>query len=169
MHKNDVCGELLYDEKRGFMHSYRDNNSGLSPFLGNCDSERILDWWKIRSIPDSRNRVRDILQKAGCDSTSNFLAKNLALSMTDSYWICPIDFKLRYEDIQFKNFGEYNEGKIPYHNATSYDPNASLGGQMEKYWDLQQNSPILVKESSKYFWATIDQRGVCNPYTQTAG
>lgn len=151
MHKNDVCGELLYDEKRGFMHSYRDNNSGLSPFLGNCDSERILDWWKIRSIPDSRNRVRDILQKAGCDSTSNFLAKNLALSMTDSYWICPIDFKLRYEDIQFKNFGEYNEGKIPYHNATSYDPNASLGGQMEKYWDLQQNSPILVKESSKYF------------------
>lgn len=32
----------------------------------------------------------------------------------------------------------YNEGKIPYHNATSYDYNASLGGQMEKYWDLDQ-------------------------------
>lgn len=151
MHKNDICGELVYDEKRGVVHSYKDKNTGISPFLGNCDSDKILDWWKIRSIPASRNMVQDILQKAGCDSTSNFLAKNLALSMTDSYWICPMDFTLKYEDIQFKNFVEYNEGKIPYHNATSYDPNASLGGQMEKYWDLQQNTPILVKESSKYF------------------
>lgn len=24
MHKNNVCGELLYDEKRGVIHSYRD-------------------------------------------------------------------------------------------------------------------------------------------------
>lgn len=41
-------------------------------------------------------------------------------------------------------------GKIPYHNVTSYDPNASLGGQMEKYWDFTGKVPVLVKESSKY-------------------
>ena len=31
----------------------------------------------------------------------------------------------------------YSDGKVPYYNATSYDPNASLGGQLEKYWDLE--------------------------------
>lgn len=151
MHKNDVCGELLYDEKRGVIHSYKDNNEGISPFLGKCDSNKILDWWKIRSIPASRNMIRDVLEKSGCDTTSQYLAKNLALSMTDSYWICPVDLTVKYEDIRFSNLAEYNQGKIPYHNATSYDPNASLGGQMEKYWDLQQEIPVLVKESSKYF------------------
>lgn len=30
-------------------------------------------------------------------------------------------------------------------------PNASLGGQMEKYWDLMHKTPILVKESYKYY------------------
>ena len=44
-----------------------------------------------------------------------------------------------------------HDGKIPYHNETSYDPNASLGGQMEKYWDLSGEQPILVKESYR-FW-----------------
>ncbi len=151
MHKNNVCGELLYDEKRGVIHSYRDNNEGISPFLGKCDSNKILDWWKIRSIPASRNMIRDILEKSGCNTTSQYLAKNLALSMTDSYWICPVDLTVKYEDIRFSNLAEYNQGKIPYHNVTSYDPNASLGGQMEKYWDLHQKTPILVKESSKYF------------------
>lgn len=127
------------------------NNEGISPFFGKCDSNKILDWWKIRSILASRNMIRDILEKSGCDTTSQYLAKNLALSMTDSYWICPVDLTVKYEDIRFSNLAEYNQGKIPYHNATSYDPNASLGGQMEKYWDLHQKTPILVKESSKYF------------------
>lgn len=151
MHKNDVCGVLLYDEKRGVVHSYKDNGEGLSPFLGKCDSNKIMDWWKMRSIPASRNMIRDVLEKAGCDTTSQYLAKNMALSMTDAYWICPVDMTINYENIRFANLVEFNQGKIPYHNVTSYDPNASLGGQMEKYWDLQQDVPILVKESSKYF------------------
>ena len=50
--------------------------------------------------------------------------------MTDSYWICPENIVLKYNDIKFSNLALYNEGKIPYHNASSYDPNASLGGQL---------------------------------------
>lgn len=38
------------------------NNEGISPFLGKCDSNKILDWWKIRSILASRNMIRDILE-----------------------------------------------------------------------------------------------------------
>ncbi len=40
---------------------------------------------------------------------------------------------------------------IPYHNETSYDPNASLGGQMDKYWDMSGETPELVKESYRFY------------------
>lgn len=71
--------------------------------------------------------------------------------MTDSYWICPHGMLIKYDEIKLRNLGLYGDGKMPYHNATSYDPNASLGGQMEKYWDLDYEVPILVKESYKYY------------------
>ena len=71
--------------------------------------------------------------------------------MTDSYWVRPINSQLQYEQVNFRNLQIYHDGKIPYHNATSYDYNASLGGQMEKYWNLDYPIPDLVKESSKYY------------------
>lgn len=151
MHKNDVCGSLAFDENSGRILEYKDNKEGFSPFLGNCDVNRIRKWWEMRAVPASRTMIQEMIQKTGCLNTESYLAKNLALSMTDTYWICPADAPLDYDDIKFSNFALYNDGKIPYHNATSYDPNASLGGQMEKYWDLDYNPPVLVKESYKYY------------------
>ena len=45
----------------------------------------------------------------------------------------PIDADLKWDEVKLWVSGKMIGGRIPYHNATSYDPNASLGGQMEKY------------------------------------
>lgn len=71
--------------------------------------------------------------------------------MTDAYWVCPESSDLKYEDISFSAIAERSEGIVPYHNATSYDPNASLGGQMDKYGDLSGDEPLLVKESYRNY------------------
>lgn len=151
MHKNDVCGAMIFDEQTGRIISYKDNGHGLSPYLGNSDLSKIQRWWEMRAIPASRAMVQDILRNAGCLNTELYLAKNLGLSMTDAYWVCPVDALLTYDQVKFRNLEAYNDGKIPYHNAASYDYNASLGGQMDKYWDLDQAVPDLVKESSKFY------------------
>lgn len=104
----------------------------------------------MRAVPASRAAIQEVLKRSGCLNTSLYLAKNLALSMMDAYWVCPSDAGLNYDQVKFSNLIDYNEGKIPYHNTTSYDYNASLGGQMEKYWDLDQPIPVLVKESSRF-------------------
>lgn len=52
-----------------------------------------------------------MIQKTGCLNTESYLAKNLALSMTDTYWICPADAPLDYDEIKFSNFALYNDGK----------------------------------------------------------
>ena len=151
MHKNDACGSILFDEKTGRIVSYKDNGEKLSPYLGNADLHKIQKWWEMRAVPASRAMIQDIIRNAGCLNTELYLAKNLALSMTDAYWVCPDNTTLTYDQVKFQNFETYNDGKIPYHNATSYDYNASLGGQMEKYWDLDHSTPDLVKESSKFY------------------
>lgn len=151
MHKNDVCGAMIFDEQTGRVIAYKDNGQGLSPYLGNSDLHKIQKWWEMRAIPASRAMVQDILRSAGCLNTELYLAKNLGLSMTDAYWVCPVDALLTYDQVKFRNLENYNDGKIPYHNAASYDYNASLGGQMEKYWDLDHAIPDLVKESSKFY------------------
>ena len=113
--------------------------------------KKIRKWWEMRAIPVSRDTVQDILRKAECFTTGNYLAKNLALSMTDTYWIRQKGMELSYDQVKFSNLADLYNGKVPYHNAMSYDPNASLGGQMTKYWDLTTDPPTLIKESYKAF------------------
>ena len=151
MHKNDKCGTLLFDENIGRIVEYRDAKNGLSPYLGNCDIKKMQKWWEMRAVPASRATMRQVISASNCLNTEIYLAKNLGLSMTDTYWIKPKGVDLSFDDVKFTNLAMYSHGKIPYHNATSYDPNASLGGQMEKYWDLMHKIPVLVKESYKYY------------------
>lgn len=151
MHKNIRCGEIAYDETTGRIMKYKNYPIGVSPFWGTADISKIKKWWEIRAVPASRHMMQDLIKKQGFLNAGAYLAKNLALSMTDTYWICPENMNLNYDEVKFINFAVYNSGRIPYYNATSYDPNASLGGQMEKYWDLSGSHPVLVKESYKYF------------------
>ena len=151
MHKNDKCGTILFDENIGRITEYHDDRNGLSPYLGNCDIKKIQKWWEMRAVPASRATMKQVINNANCLNTEVYLAKNLGLSMTDTYWIKPNGIDLSFDNVKFANLAAYSHGKIPYHNATSYDPNASLGGQMEKYWDLMHKTPILVKESYKYY------------------
>ncbi|MCR4610700.1 MAG: HipA domain-containing protein [Lachnospiraceae bacterium] len=151
MHENDVCGSMIIDDESGYIEAYKDHHNGKSPFLGNANEELIKKWWESRAVPPSRKAIKDIIKQSDCFNTKSYLAKNLALSMTDTYWIRPVDSDVAYENVKLTKEQSYEDGIIPYHNASSYDPNASLGGQMEKYWDLNSNTPVLVKESYKYY------------------
>lgn len=150
MHKNNVCGILIMDDS-GRILSYKNEDAARAPFLGNADLAKIKKWWQMRAIPASRSLIQELIKQPDGTTNQMYLAKNLAISMADSYWVCPADINIDYEDIQFWSFKDLNVGKIPYHNATSYDINASLGGQMEKYWDLSGNRPVLVKMCSDYY------------------
>ena len=149
MHKNQECGTLSLDDVTGKFERYKDNGLGLSPFLGNATSENMKIWWESRAVPMSRDMIKQLINDLQIVTAEDYLSKNLALSITDTYWIKPLDMEVNYEKVNL--FDIKSVDKLPYHNATSYDPNASLGGQMEKYWDLNNDTPVLVKEAYKNF------------------
>lgn len=151
MHKDTVCGVVMIEKSGGVLSGWKSSGTKLEPFLGNATLEKMKKWWIQRAVPGSRKMMEDVIRKAGCLNNYEYLAKNLALSMTDCYWLCPVDETLHWQDVSLYKQTEYNNGKLPYHNATSYDPNATLGGQMEKFWDLNENPPVLVKTASTHF------------------
>ena len=142
-HLDDIVGIISIDEVQGSIISYKEVNPELSPYLGNADLSKIKKWWQSRAIPGTRYMLDKILRDSECNTNYDYLAKNLGLSLTDCYWICPVNSDLKWEKVCLYN-GLGSENLIPYHNSTSYDPNASLGGQMEKYWDMSGNEPRLI-------------------------
>ena len=82
------------------------------------------------------------------ESSHRFI-RNLGLSLTDYFWVKPIDSNLKWEDVnlfqnpfqnewQVEKFSE-NEGD----NIDIYNPNSSLQGQLEKNGLYVMTSDIL--------------------------
>ena len=117
MHRDELCGVLILDEDAGQFLEYK-NLSPSAPYLGNADTKLMKRWWEARAIPASRTAMQEIIRQAGCVSNKDYLAKNLALSMTDTYWICPFDLELQWSDVNLHNMYGFMNGKIPYHNTT---------------------------------------------------
>ncbi len=148
MHKNIPCGFLRIDPDDGALEELKIIERDHMPYIGTADLKKMKQWWQNRAIPGGRGNLRHILEKAGCGNTQEFLAKNLALSISDTYWICPVDLDLTWNDVKLYN-AETNS-IIAFHNMSSYDRNASLGGEMNKYWDMNSNPPVLVKTAGLY-------------------
>lgn len=138
MHQNDRCGLFRFDGKNWKAVSYRDFGTGLAPFSG--DVRKVIRWWHMREIPGSRPMLRETLRKEQCSSAGELLVKNLGVSLTDTYWACPEGAGLSYKDV----LSRCSPGG-------RYDPNASLGGQMEKRWDLDEKTPVLVKTADRNY------------------
>ncbi|MDD5859201.1 MAG: hypothetical protein PUC99_02535 [Eubacteriales bacterium] len=151
MHKDNPCAAVVLDDETGNMLLYKTYDPAYVPFLGGCNQTKFAKWWKMRAVPASRDMMQQTLRDAGVLTAAEYLAKNLAVSVTDTYWLCPEGSRLTYADVNIHKIAAHGRGIVPYHNATSYDPNASLGGQMTKYWDLKEEVPVLVKESYKFF------------------
>ena len=139
MHKDDICGVIEFDDISWHVIAYKDYGTGLSPYFGHTGLPKIKKWWQMRAVPESRSLIQNA-RRTGYLNATEYLANNLAISLIDRYWICPkcgTEAHLKYNQVRY-----------------SYDYNASLGGQMEKHWNLcfeLSTVPDLIKESSRYY------------------
>ena len=84
MHKDIQCGVVAIDRISGALSEFSVIDPEHAPFLGNANENNMKTWWKHRAVPGSRTDMAEIIRKAGCDSNLDYLAKNLALSITDT-------------------------------------------------------------------------------------
>lgn len=153
MRKNDVITVADFDTDDGTMLWVSDviKNIELAPLHKKSYSTWLKDWWKERSIPIGQHKVEEMLQEKGLIGPEDYLLKNLGLSLTDYYWVKPLDSNLKWEDVNLFHNEFQNEMTIENffedegNNIDFYNPNSSLQGQLEKKWIIHNEKRYLVK------------------------
>lgn len=149
-HQNQDVAFFTMDDD-GDLCSLSVVNDKHMPILGN-EPKNIAEWIQNRAIPDSRKDLDGILKEAGCKTAQEYMFHNLALSLSDSYWICPANEKhIKWEDI---NLYRHPTGVLTFRNAlneTTYKKvrnNSSLVGTLEKYNMHEQDGWHLIKKGA---------------------
>ena len=148
MHKDiPVCLMEISDE--GILGKVRRNKDTAShfPLGGQMNNTKFHEWWRDRAIPKTRHGAKAALQQLGYSSTSSALVNNLALSLSDCYWIRPRDENITWSDVSlFTNdfvdtFGELtfnNSQVIDIRNLTRFNC-ASSQGELQKKWCIAED------------------------------
>ena len=147
MHKDiPVCLMEISDDCA--LGSVRRNEAASAhfPLGGQMNNMKFHEWWRDRAIPKTRHGARSALQRLGYSSTNSALVNNLALSLSDCYWIRPREEKLTWKDTNlFTNdfvdtFGEITINRdhmIDLRKETRFNC-ATSQGELQKKWCIDK-------------------------------
>lgn len=156
MHRDDPICTIAIDPVSGAIHRVsKPLAPELLPLGGSVDSAMLKKWWQHRAVPIGQGKIRRILEDLGIATPQEYLVKNLGLSLTDHYWIKPIDMELEWENVNlFTNdfrdpvgdmqFGQENAQtmELP---ANAFSPSSSVQGELRKKWIIVDGKRYLVK------------------------
>ena len=142
---------------------YKDNNliikdkSRLPLFLlNNSNAKRWLETRAIDSHRTNSRLLKKIVRLKEKDDLSTVIFVNGA-TITDNYWIRPINSLIKYQDIKFSSDyfsslalnGDFNNFVEPYNNKDYRKPELTNTGSFEKCWKLINNRWWMYKVASK--------------------
>lgn len=148
MHKDiRVC--LMDITEDGSIGNVRRNEAAAKhfPLGGQMNNMKFHEWWRDRAIPKTRHGAKNALQKLGYESTNSALVNNLALSLSDCYWIQPRGENLTWKEVNlFSNdfvdsFGEITINRdhmIDLRKQTRFNC-ATSQGELQKKWCIDKD------------------------------
>lgn len=102
----------------------------------------LSEWFKGRGIPSWRDKLDLLLHRLNINAPCELLDKAFGLSLSDQYWLKPVDSNIKYEDINFFDndfdYAEFMEASLSknskmIHNDTSLKtPNNTTDGMLKK-------------------------------------
>ena len=188
-HKRNHVLDMEID-KTGFIskiykiHDIKHLPLGVSVHKSGVDRKELNEWWLGRSIPASRDGIREALDKLNVFGTAELLDKSFGLSLSDQYWICPKDSGAKWDDINFfhnnfsKDVGEILFGHTPEEisRICFVSPDNTSDGWLRKKWIIAEGKRCLMKGGSLPYYqqafneviasAVMNRLGVYHiPYT----
>jgi len=161
MHRKIPVAEIVIREKKarisaiGNVFNREHLPIGITIQDGKPDIDDLEDWWQGRSIPASRQNFRKALEDMGVSSSSQLLTKCFGLSLSDQYWVNPIDSPLEWEKINFfdnsfsEDVGNAFFQTIPKrHPLNLCAPDNTSDGVLKKKWRIIDGKRYLIKGGS---------------------
>lgn len=112
-------------------------------------------WWSGRGIPATRVGLASLLSDAGVDIPEELLQRNLGLSLSDQYWICPGGSGLHWEDINFFN-NDFEKVSLETSRfaadgaSAPATPDNTSDGNLPKFWTCRGGVRMLLKSGGAY-------------------
>lgn len=161
MHKSIKVADLSLDEETGSIvkigEIYNFAHLPIGTTKDNLSADRALlnKWWTDRSIPASRSGVRDALEILRVSTPKLLLAKCYGLSLSDQYWVKPINSDLEWELVNFfdndfsEDVGDILFGKAKdSENISLNSPDNTSDGCLKKRWKIINQKRCLLKAGS---------------------
>lgn len=164
MHKNVPVANIDLDEGTcvilavGSAYAEQHVPVGVPVKNGVIDRTALNEWWRGRAIPASRAGLKHVLMELRLYSAEALLEQCLGLSLSDQYWICPIDSSVQWSDVNFFEnsfsadignilFGQQLSGK----HINLMSPDNSSDGWLKKKWKIINGRRCLMKGGSGAF------------------
>lgn len=153
MHRNDEAAVVEFNLEDGYMLDVLEKkNQDLIPIRANISTVDFRRWWQDRAVPRTQGSILHFLRKFNVHTTQGYLLRNFGLSLSDHYWVKPMDSQLLWEDVNLfsHDFAEpfsmlrYNVG-----SEGKFSPAASTGGDMPKRWVIRNGERYLIKEPER--------------------
>ena len=136
LHKDDVVASLLINEDNGIITDRKVIAPELLPKY--IDSKKAMqEWWSMRAIPKSRDKVAEVLLKNGISSTLLPMFRNFGLSLSDCYWIKPDGMDAKWKDV---NFHQNDFSKLSCSSLLSLE----IINQLPQTLDLPYRQQLLI-------------------------
>ncbi|MBS6195776.1 MAG: hypothetical protein KH828_09365 [Clostridiales bacterium] len=124
------------------------------------DGTGVIEWWHDRAIPDSRRGIQQILNYLKEESSQSLMLSAYALSLTDHYWMQPINKELYWKDLNFyeNNFSDElgslltDSQRIDMDaHVSKFSPSSSVNGEMKKKWVIIDGIRYLLKVNANHY------------------
>ena len=147
MHKDDKVGIIDIDDDFKLPRSFTPINPELVPLRAEKSKDDFRSGFEERAIPKSRLDLDSFLFERNIRNTSEYLVDNLALSLSDCYWIRPSESHISWGDV---NLYDNDFLIIKNHQGinSTFSPDASTGGDLPKWWTVIDDRRFLVKSNS---------------------
>ncbi len=152
-HKNTAVAVLMIDDTGDITDIGDEVNKPYLPVL--CSEHISLKtWWSNRTIPITRRGITADLMEERISSTKELLLRNLGLSLTDCYWVKPLESDYTWEQVNlfdnpfkdsFSSIEISGSQPMDLTNGSPFIPSSSLQGELKKKWIILEDERVLVK------------------------
>ena len=121
------------------------------------DRKALHYWWTRRSIPASRQGLKDVLESLEIESSQELIQKCLGLGLSDQYWVLPSGEELDWHKINFfenefsEDIGNLLFGRKISDSMNLFSPDNTTDGNLKKKWKISAGKRVLIKGGSDPF------------------
>ena len=165
MHKNVPVVEMDIDESRGIIRDLGEvmekEHAPISTIdkNGNISLGFLVDWWRGRAIPASRQHIQEMLVELEMKTPGELVTKAFGLSLSDQYWVNPLNNSVKWKDVNFfhnefsEDLGKHLLGELSgSKDMNMIAPDNTSDGWLGKRWKIKDKIRVLRKGGSKPFY-----------------